>query len=280
MGLPALKLEESPLVLHGGRALNAVKRGAYARSPCLPHEDPAEWDALRREFEDSFQPASAPERAVVDELVDLERRRRRVQRAEQALVAQAASEAWRRFPEALLRLNAEVNRQRTDTTIILKLVERMANAQDAVGDEAANTRLRCFAPILEGVVGRPVTGDGRSYEDSLAQIGDVFCARDSALQQSQDLLARATTGSQPEIEAARADAILLDDKALKRLRQEQVTIVRSVERQLRVLDQLRKEGSYERVVVAEREIHKTKTGPMNGRRAIVAGAAADEEDAA
>jgi len=48
---------------------NALKTGIYAKSTLLPGEDPAEYDALRQEHYDQFQPANTDERDLLDLMV-------------------------------------------------------------------------------------------------------------------------------------------------------------------------------------------------------------------
>ena len=50
-------------------AANALKSGIYSNREVLPDEDPAELEALSREYHDHFQPATPDERDLVDDLV-------------------------------------------------------------------------------------------------------------------------------------------------------------------------------------------------------------------
>lgn len=64
---------------------NAVKTGITAKSMVIPGEDPAELETLSAEYHDQFQPATALERFLVDDLVSADWQLRRLRRIEAQL---------------------------------------------------------------------------------------------------------------------------------------------------------------------------------------------------
>ena len=64
---------------------NALKSGIDAASQIIPGEDPAELQTLADEFTQSWQPADARERELVDQLIDDAWRLKRLRRAEAQL---------------------------------------------------------------------------------------------------------------------------------------------------------------------------------------------------
>jgi hypothetical protein len=60
-------------------ATNALKSGIYAKSLLIPGEDPAEYDALRQEQYDHFDPANPDERDLLDLLIRQKWQLRRLQ---------------------------------------------------------------------------------------------------------------------------------------------------------------------------------------------------------
>jgi len=48
---------------------NATKFGIYSRSPIIPGEDPAELDALRRDYYETFHPANGDERRLLETMI-------------------------------------------------------------------------------------------------------------------------------------------------------------------------------------------------------------------
>lgn len=77
---------------------NALKSGIHAESQIIRGEDPADLDALIRQYFQDFQPQSASERALMDILIDSEWTLRRLRKAESQLWNQQFSEMddWQR----------------------------------------------------------------------------------------------------------------------------------------------------------------------------------------
>ena len=76
-------------------AANALKSGIYSTREVLPDEDPAELEALSREYHDHFQPATPDERDLVDDLVSYTWLKRRFRRMEVVILAVDAATIWR-----------------------------------------------------------------------------------------------------------------------------------------------------------------------------------------
>src|SRR6202050_4170546 len=66
-------------------SLNALKSGIHAHTQIIPGEDPAELEALAKEFHLHFHPADPNQLSLVDALVDAEWTQRRLRRIEAAL---------------------------------------------------------------------------------------------------------------------------------------------------------------------------------------------------
>jgi len=70
-------------------SLNSIKHGLTAATVVLPSEDPAQYEAHRRQFFDEYQPATATETQLVQELVDTSWRLNRIPLLEANLLARA-----------------------------------------------------------------------------------------------------------------------------------------------------------------------------------------------
>ena len=70
-------------------SLNSIKHGLTAATVVLPSEDPAEYEAHRRRFLDEYQPATATETQLVQELVDTAWRLNRIPLLEADLLSRA-----------------------------------------------------------------------------------------------------------------------------------------------------------------------------------------------
>ena len=84
-------------------SLNAVKHGLLSRQPLLADEDPAEYDVLRERLVEALSPDGAIEELLVDELLGVLWRLKRLRRVESALFTIGSSgplvEALRRSGE-------------------------------------------------------------------------------------------------------------------------------------------------------------------------------------
>jgi hypothetical protein len=72
-------------------SLNALRHGLTATSPVLPSEDPAAFEAHRRQFFDEHQPATPTESQLVQELADTSWRLNRIPLLEAEVLARAAA---------------------------------------------------------------------------------------------------------------------------------------------------------------------------------------------
>ncbi|HUK14791.1 MAG TPA: hypothetical protein VLW65_00180 [Bryobacteraceae bacterium] len=72
-------------------SLNALRHGLTAQTVVLPSEDPAAYETHRRQFLDEYQPATATETQLVQELIDTSWRLNRIPLLEADLLARAAN---------------------------------------------------------------------------------------------------------------------------------------------------------------------------------------------
>jgi hypothetical protein len=72
-------------------SLNALHHGLTAASPVLPSEDRAAYENLHRQFLNEYQPATATETQLVQELVDTSWRLNRIPLLEAQVLARAAN---------------------------------------------------------------------------------------------------------------------------------------------------------------------------------------------
>src|SRR5579863_649450 len=83
-------------------SLNAIRHGLTAASPVLPSEDSAAYEQHHRQLFDEYQPATATETQLVNELVDTSWRLNRVPLLEADLLALADKMRVRRDPLTLI----------------------------------------------------------------------------------------------------------------------------------------------------------------------------------
>ncbi len=81
-------------------SLNALRHGLTAASPVLPSEDPAAFEQHRRRFFDEYQPATATETQLVQELADTSWRLNRIPLLEADLLNRAAHTPVELGPDA------------------------------------------------------------------------------------------------------------------------------------------------------------------------------------
>ena len=72
-------------------SLNAIRHGLTAQTVVLPSEDPTAYESHRRQFLDEYQPATATETQLVQELIDTSWRLNRIPLLEADLLARAAN---------------------------------------------------------------------------------------------------------------------------------------------------------------------------------------------
>jgi len=68
-------------------SLNSLRHGLTAHTVVLPSEDPAQYETLRRQFFDEYQPATSTETQLVQELIDTAWRLNRIPLLETDLLA-------------------------------------------------------------------------------------------------------------------------------------------------------------------------------------------------
>ncbi|MBL8214865.1 MAG: hypothetical protein JNK87_29365 [Bryobacterales bacterium] len=127
-------------------AANSVKHGLYSRDIVLATEKQSEYDALQREFLDSFAPASVEEHELVIDMVNARWRIRRVERHEQGLMNLEMSRAMRDAPEEFEAMDAitleALAIQRLSSTPALENINRMAQRLE-------RTYFRCREALLK-----------------------------------------------------------------------------------------------------------------------------------
>jgi hypothetical protein len=132
---------------------NAVKHGLLARQPLLADEDPAEYDELRDRLVEALSPDGAVEEVLVDELLGVLWRLRRLRRVEVALYSIGAPapvlEALRLAGEADAVVGAAFSSQahafstlsRYEAALVNRLrrtladLERLRNERDVTSSE-------------------------------------------------------------------------------------------------------------------------------------------------
>ena len=78
---------------------NALKHGLRAEQSVIPGEDAADYDNLFTEFDDTFHPNTAYERALVRQMADAEWRLQRISRLETAFLCSAFDDKRRYYDE-------------------------------------------------------------------------------------------------------------------------------------------------------------------------------------
>ena len=78
---------------------NALKHGLRAEQSVIPGEDPADYERHLTEFDDTFHPSTAYERALVRQMADTEWRLQRISRIEAAFLSSAFDDSRRHYKE-------------------------------------------------------------------------------------------------------------------------------------------------------------------------------------
>ncbi len=243
------------------QAHNALKHAAYSRAALLPDEDPAERRQLEEAYFDHFDPGSQPEVDAVRALVDLTWRRERINRAEAAMATHAVARAQDKLPAPLLGLVQEVHHLDVEVRLLTRTLELLRQA--VASDRRPKETLQGVAPVLDRLLGWP----GSVADLDPAQVvldGDrALAARTAAVEFSRGTLRTLLAAAGPAFEAARAEASLLEPKMAARLLQERTTLSKAIERQMRLLRDLRGGTTFEgRILVAEgriRDFHETRS---------------------
>ncbi|MBL8210922.1 MAG: hypothetical protein JNK87_09435 [Bryobacterales bacterium] len=127
-------------------AANSLKHGLYSRDIVLATEKQSEYDALQREFLDSFAPATLEEHELVIDMVHARWRMRRVERHEQGLLNLEMSRALRDAPSEFEAMDAVTLEalaiQRLSATPALENINRMAQRFE-------RTYFRCREALLK-----------------------------------------------------------------------------------------------------------------------------------
>ncbi len=109
---------------------NSLRHGLYSREIVLATESQSEYDALRKEFLDSFAPATVEEHELVIDMVHARWRMRRVERHEKGLMNLEMSRAMRDAPSEFEAMDAVTLEalaiQRLSATPVLENIHRMA----------------------------------------------------------------------------------------------------------------------------------------------------------
>lgn len=267
MHLPATNTTRPP-GKPAGRAFNRLLLGTFSRSACLPNEDLREWDRLAESYVQHFDPQDEVEAGVVAEMFCLERRRRRLERAENALLAEAAEKAQDHYPDVLTKLAREVHAQEIEVGLLRRLLDGVSDVFDEEDTGRAEARLRGVAGLLEGLVGWPIEINHWNLGRTLGALATTVQARETALESSRETLKALWVASKAAVEAAQAEAGLLDAKLLARLRQEQTTVCRAVERQLKILGTLRGGVEFEgTLAIARGHFHDSR---LSGSQEVAA----------
>lgn len=215
------------------RATNPVKHGAFAKTPLLPGEDIEERKALDRSYREAFKPTSQPEEDIVREMAELVWRRTRLSRAEMAMKNAAVANAGRHLPEAIAQLTIEIRRMELELRILAKLLSRLQAEVDN-DDGSARQYLCAIENILLILLGRHHFDSRITPKRVLADGQRIHDARQGALDGVKRVLKDMMAEDQMRMEAAKADASLLEPQKAARILQEHTTLTRAIERQVKL----------------------------------------------
>jgi hypothetical protein len=142
-----------------GRAIsaaNALKSGIYSTREVLPDEDPAELEALSREYHDHFQPAAPDERDLVDDLVSYTWFKRRFRRMEVLMLAVDAATVFR---ESTVSITGQVYDRNSSHLARLQTRINAAhrNYRQSLADLTARQQARRAAEAAEAARPEPRT---------------------------------------------------------------------------------------------------------------------------
>ncbi len=98
-------------------ALNAVKTGVFAKHLLLPDDNVDEFRRLRRELHSEWQPVGPTETSLVERLVALLWRQRRIYRAESGLYT-----LYRECPEGVAGVATALARDARDTEVFTRVL--------------------------------------------------------------------------------------------------------------------------------------------------------------
>jgi hypothetical protein len=144
-------------------ALNALKHGLTAKSPVLPDEDPAAYEVFRQQLWDDYQPITGTEGALVEELVGLLWRLRRVPSVEAALLTSIGYQARL---DALRQVTEDLTAQDIPIPPVLRLDE--TGQLDLIACEAGEGTSVSAEGFWHDAVGPKVLDTLGRYETRLA----------------------------------------------------------------------------------------------------------------
>jgi hypothetical protein len=157
-----------------GRAasnINALKSGIYSTREVLPDEDPAELEALAREYHDHFKPATPDERDLVDDLVSCTWLKRRFRRMEVLMLAVDAATVFRESTVSVTgqvydRISAHLSRLQT------RINAAHRNYRQSLADLTARQEARRAAELRQPAA--PPAPQPAETEPASAELGS-FC---------------------------------------------------------------------------------------------------------
>jgi hypothetical protein len=157
---------------------NALKSGIYSTREVLPDEDPAELEALSREYHDHFQPATPDERDLVDDLVSYTWFKRRFRRIEVVMLAVDAATVFR---ESTVSITGQVYDRNSSHLARLQTRINAAhrNYRQSLADLVARQEARRAAELREPPVPAqpqpaPLPPQPAETEPASAELGS-FC---------------------------------------------------------------------------------------------------------
>lgn len=217
------------------RSLNALKTGVFSRASLLPEEDLREHVALEEEYRRHFQPQSQPEMDVVHGIVSLVWHRRRIEQAEQDLIAQAIRETDNRLPEPVIKLANEVHHQDVELRILSNIVERL----DSEDQTTQEQMLVGFTPVLDLLLGWNESVADMDPSQAVLSMKYALNACRKATETSREFFRSLLKVHETLIKAIRSEAALLSPEKAERLRKERVSIERSIKGQVETYRKMR-----------------------------------------
>lgn len=120
--------------------MNALKTGAFAKHLLLPDDNAEEFGRLRLELHDEWRPVGVTEKSLVERLVALIWRQRRIYRAESGLYAM-----YRQSPEGVGGVATALARDGRDTEAFTRVLR-----MDSAIERSVATTIRMLQKLQEG----------------------------------------------------------------------------------------------------------------------------------
>ncbi|MBL8211572.1 MAG: hypothetical protein JNK87_12700 [Bryobacterales bacterium] len=150
-------------------AANSLKHGLYSRDIVLATENRSEYEALQKDFLESFAPADLEEHELVIDMVNARWRMRRAERHEKALMNLEMSRAMQAAPSEFERMDADTLEalaiQRLSATPALENINRMAQRFE-------RTYFRCREALLRRQRERGAAEPVQTAEPTPASVRD------------------------------------------------------------------------------------------------------------